>query len=147
MEINQRFNGMRLAICCLLFAIAGCGGSDFNTPLYPVEGEVFFKGKPATGCIVSFHPTIAGSENGGHACMGTVDAAGKFGLTTRAPFDGIAAGDYSISFSWPGAGTSMDPAGDSAPDRLPKKYQFPESSGFSASITSSTSTLPRFDLK
>lgn len=147
MEINQRFCGIKLAICGLMLAIAGCGGGDFNTPLYPVEGEVFFKGKPATGCIVSFHPASAGSENAGHACMGTVDAAGKFRLTTREPFDGIAVGNYSISFSWPGAGTSMDPAGDSAPDRLPKKYQFAESSGFTASITSSTSTLPRFDLK
>jgi hypothetical protein len=142
--------GLVFALCQL--TLLGCGGKDFNSPLYPVEGEVFFRGKPAVGCIVSFHPKAGESSGdsqggGGVACLGTVDAAGKFRLTTREPFDGIAAGDYEVSFSLPGEGNSRDPAGDSAPDQLPKKYQFPNSSGFAAKITSSTSTLPRFELK
>jgi hypothetical protein len=125
-----------------LLTLLGCGGSDFNTTLFPVEGEVYFKGKPAVGCIVSFHPkTVSGpTEAAGISCLGTTDTNGKFRVTTREPFDGIAAGEYEVSFSLPGEG-------DSGPDKLPNKYQFPATSGFNVTITSNTNTLPRFELK
>jgi|JI10StandDraft_1071094.scaffolds.fasta_scaffold00156_47 hypothetical protein len=136
--------GLLMVVCQL--AVAGCGGKDFDKSLYPIEGEVFFRGKPAVGCIVSFHPTSTG-EGAGAPCLGTTDSNGKFRVTTREPFDGIAAGEYEVSFSLPGEGSSRDPNGDAAPDKLPAKYQFPGSSGFKVTITSSTSTLDRFELK
>lgn len=139
--------GIGLMILISQLILLGCGGKEFDTSLYPVEGEVYFRGKPAVGCIVSFHPKGAEGATPGVPCLGTVDTAGKFRLTTREPFDGIAAGEYEVSFSLPGEGSSRDPNGDAAPDKLPTKYQFPGSSGFKVTITSSTSTLPRFELK
>lgn len=139
---------VRARVCLLLWVLPslllllGCGGDDFNTQLFPVEGEVYFRGKPAVGCIVSFHPKAASTAgaSAGVSCLGTTDANGKFRITTRQPFDGIAAGEYEVSFSLPGEG-------DSAPDKLPNKYQFPATSGINVTITSATSTLPRFELK
>lgn len=145
MSLGRNVGLGTLIVSCLL--LLGCGGSEFDTALYPVEGEVFFRGKPAVGCIVSFHPKGIDGKANGVPCLGTTDTSGKFKLTTREPFDGIAAGEYEVSFSLPGDGSSRDPSGDTAPDKLPTKYQFPSSSGFKVTVTSSTSTLPRFDLK
>lgn len=139
--------GLGLLTVGSLLLQLGCGGKEFDTALYPVEGEVYFRGKPAVGCIVSFHPTGVDRQANGVPCLGTTDTSGKFKLTTREPFDGIAEGEYEVSFSLPGEGSSRDPSGDNAPDQLPKKYQFPASSGFKVTVTSSTSTLPRFELK
>lgn len=146
MSLGRNF-GFGLMILFGQLMLQGCGGKEFDTALYPVEGEVYFRGKPAVGCIISFHPKGTEGAATGVACLGTADTAGKFRLTTREPFDGIAAGEYEVSFSLPGEGSSRDPNGDAAPDKLPTKYQFPASSGFMVTITSSTSTLPRFELK
>jgi hypothetical protein len=145
--VSHYFWHVTLCSAAILITSAGCGSGNSGPAVYPVEGEVFYKGKPAAGCIVSFHPQGGVGPETGWPSMGTADTNGKFRLTTRLANDGAPAGQYDISFSWPGEPSASDPTGDTAPDRLPQKYQFPASSGFNVTVEAKDNSIPRFELK
>ena len=78
----------RLLLLAVPLAVSSCGGGGNQ---YPVRGQVFYEGQPATGAVVFFHPqddhAPTGDSSGGHASMadtpfGKVGPDGSFELTT-----------------------------------------------------------------
>lgn len=128
-------------------ALAGCGESTPVKSVYPVSGEVYYKGKPADGCMITFTPKSGIGPKVGWPSFANAGKDGKFSITTYELNDGIPEGEYGVSFSWPGKPTSKDPTGDTAEDQLPVKYHHPDTSGYKVTITPETKHLDRYDLK
>ncbi len=130
-----------------LFAVMliGCGGPEPPEQVFPVTGEVFVNGLPADGAIVTFFKV--GAELTAGQPSGTVQPDGSFQLTSYRPGDGASQGDYQITLSWRATvgGSLSDP--EYGPEKLPKKYLKPESSGLVATVSSTTNTLPAFEIK
>jgi hypothetical protein len=85
----------------IALALAGCGEQYDHEPVFPVSGSLFVAGKPAAGAMVTFHPADRASDPRALRSFATVDAAGKFQLTTYFPADGVPAGDYVVTLNWP----------------------------------------------
>ena len=143
----------RLTALLILPISAGCGKPQ-GEPVYPVSGSVFFKGQPAAGVRVIFHPT--GQTPGGNVVRPSAETLedGSFRLTSVEPGDGAAKGQYNVSLTWlatgNAGGTGIMGGGEAragGPDRLGNRYSDPGNSGLSFSVSEGENVVPRFDLK
>ncbi len=130
----------------LLLSI-GCGSKH---PLIPTTGEIFINKQPATGALVIFSPVdaIAGDDKwaGGYP-RGTVDAAGKFKLSTHTEADGAYVGNYIVLVTWTGEPTSDDSEmTEQLPDLLEGRYATTESSPLRAEVIAGNHQVPRIEL-
>jgi hypothetical protein len=120
----------------------GCGGSSRFQATYPVHGQVFFEGKPAAGAIVFLHG-LEGQANEWTRPNGVVDENGDFVLTTYRQHDGAPAGKFAVTVSW-------TPVSYTQPieevNKLPMRYNDPETSGLVVELKPGDNQLPRFDL-
>ena len=98
----------------------GCSKPESNHPkVYPVQGEVFFKGKPASNAVIQFHAANDSPKESlcPHAI---VQPDGSFKLTTFATNDGAPAGTYAVTLTWP---SPPKPGHDEeGPDRFQNRY-------------------------
>jgi hypothetical protein len=134
----------------LLFVILGISCSS---GLNSVEGKVLYKGKPAKGAIVIFHPKGDNTINA-RKPSGYTDEEGVFTLssTPGKPKDGAVAGEYAVTIEWPEEPKDAKPKFSTEPappppDRLEGRYADQKKSGLSAVITSGPNRLPPFELK
>ena len=95
-SINRQFRVLAATIIVFVVCLpTGCGSKRPGVKVYPVRGEVFFKGDPAAGATIHFHPVEAKSPT----AFAKVDEDGSFRLSTFGTFDGAAAGDYVVTVS------------------------------------------------
>lgn len=87
---------MTLAACVLAAALAGCGESN---GLYPVYGQLKYKGEPASGATVYFHRQGPGTPSG-EVARGVVQTDGSFWLDTGDLGNGAAPGQYAVLVEW-----------------------------------------------
>lgn len=113
-------------------------------PVYPVRGEVFFNGQPASGATVHFHPV---DEDEGSPAFATIEEDGSFELSTYGTHDGAEAGDYVVTFSWRDEGEKVDGETNVGPDRLGERYCNPKTSPHKVTVTAGENVVPRYDLK
>ena len=115
---------------CLRLLLVGCGGDRSKAKVYPVRGEVFFKGELCSGCP---RFTSTRSTSAAPPAMATVDDDGAFELTTYSTSDGAAAGDYIVTVNWrdekPGDGETIV-----GPDRLGERYSKRDISKLTATV-------------
>lgn len=91
LSFHPRFVCFSAAICLLIFS--GCGTGD-RVDVYPTKGVVLFNGEPMMGGgAISFVPLDAQQ---GKAAGGTIDAEGKFSMTTYDPDDGSMEGKFRV---------------------------------------------------
>lgn len=138
---------------CLLLAVGtlGCTSADSagpkGPPPYPVSGKVLYKGKPAEGFAVAFHPVTAW-EGAQFAPSAVTDANGEFQLHSYSENDGAPAGEYTVTFTWPKEVTGPDPdEGKETVDQLRGAYSNPQRSKFKVTVVEGENTLPPFELK
>jgi len=131
--------------CVFATVFGGCGGPEPPEQVFPVAGEVFVKGRPADGAVVTFFKVGADLTSGQPSA--TVQPDGSFKLTSYLPEDGASEGDYQVAISWRETvgGSLSDP--ELGPEKLPKKYLNPESSGLQVSVSSTANKLPAFEIK
>lgn len=142
----QRFPSMRLppfTAGLLLFGLlaASCGSS--RPAVYPVRGQVAFKGRPTPGAIVVFHP----ANNDDPKALrpnGQVKEDGSFTLSTFKPDDGAPEGEYDVAIVWT-AGAKPNAQGD-IPNKLPEHYADPHTSGLRVKVEKGTNNLDVFQL-
>ena len=124
------------AFACLF--IAGCGGSVPKSTelkdLATVTGQVKFKNEPTPGAFVTFHPLDKPGTP--PIASAIVESDGKFAVKStvgRELKPGAAPGTYRLSVSWliP-APTPTD--NEATKEKLPAKYQKPETSGIEVTI-------------
>jgi hypothetical protein len=132
------------ALACML-AVVGCNKQGLSVPrTAPVSGTVLFKGKPAVGVKVTFHPqfdmgAIKFTPNG------ETGKEGRFTLSTGAPNDGAPPGDYTVTFELLRGGA--DKAGrDIEVDVWKGKYSDPAKSTLKVTIKSGDNNLEPFKL-
>jgi hypothetical protein len=94
--------GWKAVVCFLPACLASCGGNDPYRlgKTVPVEGQVFYKGKPLAineGEFgrVWFHPDPAKGNKTPQVAVGDIDAEGKFTLATRGQA-GVPLGWYKV---------------------------------------------------
>lgn len=131
-----------VAICA---ALAGCGPAGKR--LIPVTGSVTVNGKPAAGASILFHS----DDPNAPTATGSVAADGTFSIVSGLDA-GIAVGKYKVTVIWPDASKKptevqiMMGTAEPGPDLLRGKYAAKDSTTLSVEITSSTTTLPPFEL-
>jgi hypothetical protein len=111
----------RVLVALVCAVAVGCGGGGISAPrTAPVSGTVTFKGKPAVGVTVTFHPKFdMGAVK--FTPNGVTNKEGRFTLNTAAPGDGAPPGDYTVTFQLLVAGA--DKAGrDTDVDAWKGKY-------------------------
>lgn len=99
--------------------------------LHPVSGTVTLDGRPLFRAIVTFHQADAKKPK---KLKAETDEEGKYRLTTAKPGDGIPAGDYLVTFSFP----ERDKDGkvkEGGKEFLPQKYVDAERAVIKVTVT------------
>ncbi len=124
-------------------ALPACQRGD-RKPVFPVNGSVFYQGRPAEGARVVFHP---GRDPNAHALrpQAVVGADGSFRLTTYTGHDGAPAGEYFVTVYSPAPGPEDDAT--VRPDLFGYRYADPRTTPLTANVPSRSVTLDRFDLR
>jgi hypothetical protein len=143
-----------LGVACFLGA--GCSGGD-RTPVYPVQGQVKFKGEPASGAFLVFHPVDAPAaqaapEAGAEGApaepirpRATVLPDGSFTLTTFDGGDGAPAGEYAVTLQWYKT-VIRDKAPEAGPNVIPASYGKPDTTPLKITIKPETNALEPWDI-
>jgi hypothetical protein len=85
----------------LLFAL-GCGGSDGEEGLAPVTGQITYDGQPVPAGEIHFYPV-----DGQRSSSGTIEADGKYALTSYQPGDGALIGKHKVVIDAKEAGAPL----------------------------------------
>jgi hypothetical protein len=126
---------LALLLCC------SCA-SRFK-PTYPVKGQVLVGGKPAEGVNVRFISLDDPNDDLARP-FGSTDAEGWFTVNTYKTDDGIPAGAYAVTLRWlPKGYRGPIEAGN----KIPMRYDDPETSGFKVQIIKGENTLPPFEVE
>lgn len=100
----------------------------------PASGQVFYRGSPAPGAEIVFHPLRTTGQKRADNARGRVEADGSFRLTTYRAFDGAVAGEHEVSITWNPPESAN--GGKRRANRLPERYARPETSKLTATVTS-----------
>jgi hypothetical protein len=125
---------LRTASVCLLGLVcAGCGGGDQKKAVYPVRGQVLYRGKPAAEALVIFTPRPLGEVGAwpqGYP-RARVQEDGSFRLGSYAEDDGAPAGEYAVTVLW----MKRPPRDEeNEVDVLQGRYSNPEASPFRVQV-------------
>jgi hypothetical protein len=124
-----------------LVAVVMCG-CDQGPPMYKVTGKVTYKdgSVPKGGvCSVQFLPTANTTAQVRKGASGAISPDGTFEMHTRAPGDGVNAGDYGVTFAiWQ---SPTDPR-----SLIPPKYSNPATSGYKITVDKDISDL-KFEIE
>jgi hypothetical protein len=128
------------------FVAAGCGSSG-EMPLGRVSGTVTLNNQPVTSGAIYFVPQK------GPGASGTLDAQGRFVLTTYSSGDGAVLGPHTIYFAPLTDGTHLDnyseadyiankpPPAAPTQEFLPAMYLSPSSSKLTREVLAGRNTL------
>jgi hypothetical protein len=115
-------------------------------PLHPVQGVVKYRGQPASGFRVTFHPL---SDIGAlkFAPSAVTAADGSFKLRSYQPDDGAPAGEYAVTFEWPDHFIREDDP-DPVPevDQLRGAYSNPQASAHKVTVVEGSNQVPVIEL-
>ena len=126
----------------LLLGTLSCGNSKDRQTVYPVRGQVFVQGKPATGALVLFHP-VNDPDTQTPRPHGQVDQDGAFVLSTYEARDGAPAGDYVVTIDWRQAIPGRSGGG---PSLLPPVYGTSKQSPLRATVKAESNNLTPFQI-
>ena len=138
---------LRISACCLLVVFGACNGNIRPPSTVPVRGVVKYKGKPAAGIRVKFHPQFnMGSIK--FIPLGETGADGSFKLSTGAPGNGAPRGAYIVTFEKP----EIAPAAktnyiETEIDAFHGKYSDPQKSKLHITIESGENSLQPFEIE
>src|SRR5262245_22989695 len=136
-----------LAACCLMGLLGACQRNIQPPRTVPVRGVVKYKGKPAAGIRVKFHPQFElGSIK--FIPLGETRADGGFTLSTGAARNGAPRGSYIVTFEKP----EIAPAHktnyiETEIDAFQGKYSDPQKSKLRVTIERGENSLQPFELE
>jgi hypothetical protein len=139
------------AILLTLATIPGCSGATAapSIELYPVSGEIFLDGEPATGVSITLIPK---GDTKGQSSFGVVEGDGTFRLKYVDGSDGCPAGSYSAIFMKmetpdgspiPEGKTAMDVG---ARDVIPSRFKNRDNPKFDVTVTEGGKAGLKFEL-
>lgn len=101
-------------------------------PVTPTNVRVVFDGKPAPNAVVVFHSYAEKTKKYSRVSDGATDSDGSVNLSTYAAFDGVPAGDYTVTITL--QEPRWDATGKPGPHKLPLIYAKPETSPLRALV-------------
>lgn len=133
-----------LAAGVLGMGLAGCTKKDDRVQVFPVKGQVKFKGEATPGAFVVFH---AKDAKGPDAPKPTaqVKSDGAFALTSYDAGDGAPAGEYAVTVQWPKLIVTGDGA-QAGPNVLPDSYAKPETTPLKVKVEAQPNDLKPFEI-
>ena len=133
-------------VSVLVFALflTACTNSD-RKPVFPVQGKVIYRGKPATGARVIFHPQ---DENGRQSPRPSAEVHpdGTFRLSTYVSQDGAPPGRYAVTIFWASAARIVDTE-NAGPDQLHGRYSNHKTTPIRVEIVAGANVLDTFKLE
>jgi hypothetical protein len=136
-----------LAVFALCFASCGSAGAK---KLYPVDGKLLYKGKPAAGVQVIFHLQNDSSPQAVVPSGVTVED-GSFTLTSYNTESGAPAGSYYVLLFWP---EHRSPGGKTAHqvksipgDFFKGRFTDQKKPGFFADVKAAPNHLDPFEIR
>lgn len=138
-----------LLLATALFC-AGCEQQGIDQqPVFPVQGSLFVNNKPATGAMLTLHPTESTNQTSLRSLC-VVDDEGQFAFSTYTGGDGAPEGVFVLTAYWPDPRqVNTDPDGESeqlAPDLLGGRFSAPARSPLRVRVDSSPNVLAPVDL-
>lgn len=146
MPVATRY-GRPFWVAVILAFATSCGPE--SVPCHPVSGQVLVNGKPAELAFVVFHPLQGSEEVAKLRPRGKTDADGRYTLMTYWDGDGAPAGDYKVTITWQGPPPAEPYHPDelsSRPDLLRGRYEDPDRSTLTATVTSGDNEIAAFDV-
>lgn len=128
---------MLVGVLLLSLLLSGCTESRALPlpPRHPVSGKVLYRGQPARGFRVTFHPLQEMSQLQ-FAPAAITDAEGNFRLRSYEPDDGAPLGDYAVTLEWPDHLVQADdPDPKPEVERLRGAYSDPQRSRIKVTVT------------
>jgi hypothetical protein len=122
------FTSWAILVLPILLVFAGCGKG--RTPCVPVAGQVLLDGKPVPTGFIRVIPT------NGRTATGTIDADGRFRLTTFDEGDGCIRGTHAVEVI-----SKQRLSATEVRWLVPKKYFDVSTSGYQVTIDSPTDSL------
>jgi len=126
-----------LSLACLVFVVSsGCSRqredkwSKRRPPSFPTTGIVTWNGEPATGALVTLQ-----SASHNVAASGRTNDKGEFALTTWRQGDGAVGGDHKVTIETTVIAGYTSDGGLIEVNAMPPKYEKPETSGLTATIS------------
>ena len=122
--------------CLMLFMASGCSRkyedkwSKRRPPSFPTTGTVTWNGEPAAGALVTLQ-----SLSHNVAASGRTNDEGEFALTTWRQGDGAVAGDHKVTVATTVIAGYTSEGGLIEVNAMPPKYEKPDNSGLTATIS------------
>jgi hypothetical protein len=127
----------------------GCSSSDEPTlpARHPVQGKVMYRGQPAKGFRVTYHPlSDIGPLQFAPSAITADD--GSYRLQSYQPDDGAPLGDYAVTIEWPNHLIAADdPDPKPVVDQLRGAYSSPQRSKFKVSVVAGPNDVAPFVLQ
>ena len=128
-----------LAATACLVALLGCGEAPSNrAPVYPVDAKITYKGYPAAGAFVTFHPKTP--RDNAPAPRAEVNKDGVVTVSTYNGGDGAPEGEYVVTVEWRKL-VKKGPDLVQGPNVIPIKYARAETSDIVRKIGPGPNTL------
>ena len=143
-RLRRRFGHSATAIVVLCLVCTSCSGKDDRKRVYPVTGQVFYKGRHTPKALVVFHP-LNDSDGRAVRAYGYVGEDGRFTLTTYNAHDGAPAGSYRITVEWRLPNPQNED--EEGPNLLPTRFHSVATSGLRAEIREGPCELAPFRLE
>jgi hypothetical protein len=132
-----------LAVLSLGLASCGQNKDPREKKTFPVRGQVFVNGQPATEARVMLVPPQ--NDDFTPNPYGRVKDDGSFQLNTYRSNDGAPIGNYVVVVEWRKG--KFPGSRERGPDLLGKRYANPRTSPFKVQIVEGSNELPAFQLK
>ncbi|MDR3181684.1 MAG: hypothetical protein LBT89_01990 [Planctomycetaceae bacterium] len=127
--------------CCLVLLCLGCRNGRSLSGLVPVEGTVYYDGKPLLAATIKFYPVNQGDN--ARTATGSANAEGRFIVTTLESHDGMYPGEYQVGISRYYDEVRNEPTTETT---ISERYESRSRSGLTAVIPSGGTKDLRFDL-
>lgn len=140
---GKRPRGLKGLTVIGVLLLGGCADSlEPEIPVrHPVAGKVLYRGQPARGFRVIFHPLQDFGEVK-FAPSAITDDEGKFRLQSYDPDDGAPLGEYAVTFEWPDHLIQADdPDPKPVNDRLRGAYSDPGKSQIKVTVVAGQNEL------
>jgi len=131
------------SLVLVTLACGSCGQE--NNGLYPVWGEVTFRGSPAPGATVFFNRKDADPLKE-QMIMGIVQEDGTFELVCGALGEGAPPGEYDVLIEWKEILGQSRGRAQRGPDKLNGRFADPKHPRLHATIKAEPNELAPFDL-
>ncbi len=107
--------------------------------------KVLYKGKPLTNAVVVFYSYSATTKKYSRSSDAMTEADGSSAMSTYTAFDGVPAGDYTVTITW--QEPRYDESGKPTPNKLPAKYAKTQDSPLKATIKAGERNTVSFELE